>query len=90
MGTGQLLDLCLIGMDHVSEPHVLAQPVDRLSVFHRALAEHLQAKAILILGFCQVGMQIDQWIPPGQGRALAHQIGGDAEGGARGQRNTQH
>ena len=88
-GVGKDLHFGRVGMHGVRKPDILADPIQRLHVSHRAVAELLHAEDFLVLGLGQVGVQVDAVLARQHG-ALAHQVAGDAEGRAGGQDDLQH
>ncbi len=58
-GASVQVDLGLAHVDRVGKPHIRPDPIQRLHVGHRAVAKFLEAKGFFILGFRQVGMQVN-------------------------------
>ena len=93
VGLGKVLNFRLVQMDAVGVPYVVAGPAQFLRVVTGSIAELFQTEGFFVLGFGQMGVQVD--IHPGakgagQGRALPHQIGRDAEGAARRNHHPAH
>ncbi len=86
---GKASDLVLVHMHRMGEPDVVAEPAELVHIGDRPLAEALQRVALLVDGLGQMGVQAHA-MAPGDGRALAHQLGRDREGRARRQRDLQH
>ena len=86
---GEHIDLFLIDLNRVGEPHILANPINGLHVSDRAMAKLLQAELFLILCFREVGMEVDPMFSRQSGR-FPHQVSGDAERGTRRKNNLSH
>ena len=74
----------------MGEPNIFTGPIAPLGILYRAFAKHLQAKAIFVFGFSQVGMEVDQGVLPRNFNRLPHQIRCHAEGRAWSQTNSHH
>jgi hypothetical protein len=68
-------DLVVVDMDGVREPHVVAQPAQRLHPVDRTELETLERVALLVQGLAEVGVQPDLVVPRHRRRLLQERRG---------------